>query len=174
MIIADYYSKYPFVRKMLKLCTGHAVVVASKGLLSEQGVSAKIISDIGRHFTCIIYRSFAETWGFDHITSSPHYPQSNGFIVRCIQMVKNTLTKARESQMDPDMVMLCLRTTPINHLLLSLSKLLYARKLKTNLPVKIRNPLNSRDEIQSRLHERQDIQKSYHNRHAHDLPPFMI
>ena len=72
------------------------------------------------------------------------------------------------------MAMLCLRTTPIDHSLPSPSELLYARKLKANLPVKIRNPLNSRDEIQSRLQERQDVQKSCHDRHAHDLPPRMI
>ena len=76
--------------------------------------------------------------------------------------------------MDPDKAMLCLRTTPIDHSLPSPSELLYARKLKANLPVKIRNTLNSRDEIQSMLQERQDVQKSYHDRHAHDLPPLMI
>ena len=82
LIIAYYYSKYPFVRKMRKPCTSHAVVAVTKGLLSEQGVPEKIISDNGRHFDCVNYRSFAETWGFDHITSFPHYPQSNGFIER--------------------------------------------------------------------------------------------
>ena len=71
--------------------------------------------------------------------------------------MKNTLTKARESQMDSDIAMLCLRTTPIDRSLPSPSELLYARKLKANLPVKIRNPLSSRDEIQSRLQERQGV-----------------
>ena len=72
LIIADYYSKYPFVRKMPKTCTSHGVVAATKELLSEQGAPEKIISDNGRH--CVNYRSFAETRGFDHITSSPHSP----------------------------------------------------------------------------------------------------
>ena len=108
------------------------------------------------------------------ICEALHYLQLNGFIESCIQTAKNTLTKARESQMDPDMAMLCLRTTPIDHSLPSPSELLYARKLEANLPVKIHNPLNSRDEIQSRLQERQDIQKSYHDKHAHDLPPLMV
>ena len=134
LIIADYYSKYPFVRTMPKPCTSHAVVAATKGLLSEQGVPEKTISDNGRHSDCVNYRSFAETWGFNHITSSPHYPQSNGFIERFIQTVKTTLTKARESQMDPDVAMLCLRTTPIDHSLPSPSELLYARKLMATLP----------------------------------------
>ncbi|KAI0230771.1 hypothetical protein LSAT2_018869, partial [Lamellibrachia satsuma] len=123
LIIADYYSKYPFVRTMPKSCTSHAVVAATKGLLSEQGVPEKIISDNGRHSDCVNYRSFAETWGFNHITSSPQYPQSNGFIERFIQTVKTTLTKARESQMDPDVAMLCLRTTAIDHSLPSPIKL---------------------------------------------------
>ena len=158
LIIADYYSKYPFVRKMPKPCTSHAVVAATKGLLSEQGVPEKIISDNGRHFDCVNYRSFAETWGFDHITSSPHYPQSNGFIERCIQTVKNTLTKARESQKDLDMAMLCLRTTPIDHSLPSLSELLYARKLKANLPVNMN--MNART---FRSHTTTDMPTTYHH-----------
>ena len=113
----------PVCAQNAKPYTSQAVVAATKGLLSEQDVPEKIISDNDRHFDCVNYRSFAEIWGFDHITSSPYYPQSNGFIERCIQTVKNTLTKARESQMDPNMAMLCLRTTPIDHSLPSPSEL---------------------------------------------------
>ena len=46
------------------------------------------------------YKQFAKDWGFDHITLSPRYPQSNGFIERMIQTTKSTMTKARQAGVD--------------------------------------------------------------------------
>ena len=85
--------------------------------------------------------------------------------------MKRTLKKATESNTDASNAMLCLRSTPIDYHLPSPSELLYARKLKGDLPIQIRNPLTHRDEIQSRLSERQDTQKAYHDTHAHNLRP---
>ena len=171
LIVADYYSKFPFIRKMPTPCTSHAVVTATADIFSEHGSPEKVVSDNGGHYDCSNYRNFAESWGFEHVTSSPHYPQSNGFIERSIQTVKRTLKKAKESNTDASKAMLCLRSTPIDYHLPSPSELLYARKLKGDLPIQIRNPLTHRDEIQSRLSERQDTQKAYHDTHAHNLRP---
>ena len=38
---------------------------------------------------------------FAHKTSSPTYPESNGFAKRTVQAVKNLLTKAKASNQDP-------------------------------------------------------------------------
>ena len=171
LIVADYYSKFPFIRKMPTPCTSHAVVTATADIFSEHGSPEKVVSDNGGHYDCANYRNFAESWGFEHVTSSPHYPQSNGFIERSIQTVKRTLAKAKESDRDPCKAMLSLRSTPIDYHLPSPSELLYARKLKGDLPIQIRNPLIHRDEIQSRLSERQESQKAYHDTRAHNLRP---
>ena len=45
-------------------------------------------------YSGVEYRRFSEQWEFNHTTSSPHFPQSNGFIERQIQTVKRTLQKA--------------------------------------------------------------------------------
>ena len=171
LIVADYYSKFPFIRKMPTPCASHAVVTATADIFSEHGSPAKVLSDNGGHYDCANYRNFAESWGFEHVTSSPHYPQLNGFIERSIQTVKRTLKKAKESNTDASKALLCLRSTPIDYHLPSPSELLYARKLKGDLPIQIRNPLTHRDEIQSRLSERQDTQKAYHDTHTHNLRP---
>ena len=34
------------------------------------------------------YRQFAKDWGFDHVTSSPHYARSNGLVERQIETIK--------------------------------------------------------------------------------------
>ena len=173
LIIADYYSKFPIVRKINGQCTSKAVVDITKQVFSEHGIPARVISDNGRHFDSHTYHEFSRKWSFDHITSSPHYAQSNGFIERCIQTVKNTLKKAKASALDPDIALLCLRTTPVDHVIPSPAELLYTRKIQGNLPVKLSNPIAHKDIIHQRLEQRQAIQKEYHDRHAHDLPPLI-
>ena len=69
------------------------------------------------------------------------------------------------------MAMLCLRSTPIDSQLPSPAELLYQRKLKSNLPLRIKNQMPNRDQISQRLIERQQSMKYYHDRNAHDLSP---
>ena len=74
LVIADYYSKFPFVTKMPIHCTAKAVVDSTTKLFAEQGIPQKVVSDNGPQFVAAQYNAFAETWAFTHITSSPHYP----------------------------------------------------------------------------------------------------
>ena len=69
--------------------------------------------------------------------------------------------------------MLCLRSTPIDSQLPSPAELLYRRKLKSNLPIRIENQMLNRDQISQRLIERQQGMKYYHDRNAHDLSPLV-
>ena len=69
-----------------------------------------------------------------NITSSPRYPQSNGFIERMVQTVKITLEKAKQLRMDNLMDLLSLRTTPLDRHLLSPAEILYGRKIRTRIP----------------------------------------
>ena len=173
LIIADYYSKFQFVRKLSGQCTSQQVITLTKQIFSEHGVPEKVISDNGPHFDSQAYRNFAESWGFDHVTSSPYYPRSNGFIERCVQTTKNTLKKAKADNADPYMALLCLRTTPLDHQVPSPAELLYTRKIQGNLPVRIPNQLANKDNIYERLLARQATQKAYHDRTAHDLTPLL-
>ena len=73
LIESDYYSKFPFVYSIPT-----AVTSKIKSLFAEQGVPRRVVSDNGGHFSSGAFRKFADQWCFDHVTSSPHYPQSNG------------------------------------------------------------------------------------------------
>jgi transposase InsO family protein len=174
LIIADYYSKFQFVRKVPKPASSEQVIRLTKQLFSEHGIPAQVISDNGGHFSSSAYTCFAESWGFEHVTSSPHYPRSNGFVERCVQTVKNTLKKAKEGKMDPYMALLSLRTTPVDHHIPSPAELLYTRKIQGNLPVRLENRIACKDQIYDRLRVRQNKQKHYHDRKAHDLQPLCV
>ena len=112
--VADCYSKMPFVRRLTCNSTSATVISALKQLFGEHGIPHKLLSDNGPQYDCVEFRTFAADWGFKHVTSSPRYPQSNGVAERMVQTVKKTMLKARQSSTDPDLSLLCLRTTPID------------------------------------------------------------
>ena len=58
------------------------------------------MSDNGPQYNSAMFTEFAKEWHFQHITSSPRYPQSDGFIERQVQTVKNTMKKVVEDQLD--------------------------------------------------------------------------
>ena len=158
---------------MPKNVTGRVLVDTCKSIICDTGKWRKFASDNGPQFASREFKEFAREYGFDHVTSSPHYPQSNGFIERMIQTVKRTLTKARESGQDEHMALLILKATPIDNVLPSPGEIMFNRRLLTKLPVRI--PTDRRhDDIRERLCERQSIAKANHDQAGvRELPPLI-
>ena len=174
LIIADYYSKFPIIRKMIGLTTSNMVISIMKQVFSEHGIPSRVVSDNGPQYYSEAFKEFVQQWQFDHITSSPNFPKSNGFIERQIQTIKRALIKAKQAGRDPNLAMLCLQTTPINHNLPSPAELLNNRILRSNLIAKVSTPrFSNTDHIREELKHKQDMQKMFHDRTAHDLPPLV-
>ena len=133
MLIADLYSKFPIIRKLTNMSSS-TVIYHLKGIFDEHGIPEMLISDNGPQYSSEEFRVFSPRYGFDHVTSSPLYPTSNGFIERTVQTVKKLFTKAKESGGYPHLAMSCLRTTPIDHNLPSPCELLNGRRYISNLP----------------------------------------
>ncbi len=174
IVTACHYSKFPFVKKLGKYTTSESVVKYLQQLFGEQGIPCKLITDNGPQYASSTFKEFAHSWGFTHVTTSPHYPQANGFIEKYVQTVKNILTKSKESGSNANMALLCWRTTPIAAQMPSPAELLYGRKMRGNLPLKIVPNELDRDRIYQKLQERQESQKHYYDRNAKDLPPLSI
>ncbi|KAL9956099.1 hypothetical protein ACROYT_G037526 [Oculina patagonica] len=167
LIVADYYSKYPFVRPIPRgQSNSQTVVKIMKQIFSKQGIPKVVRSDNGPHYNSQAFEAFARDFGFQHVTSSPHYPRSNGFIESQVKSVKTILLKAKTQ--DPDMGLLCLRATPIDHKLPSPAELLLGRPIQDNLPRKIPRDV-SNEAVGTRLEERQELQRYYHDRSARHL-----
>lgn len=172
LLISDYYSKYPFVRKIPKgQSNSRTVIEIMKQIFSEQGIPKIVRSDNGPHYSSANFQEFAKNYGFEHVTSSPRYPQANGFIENQVKTVKATLLKTRHTGEDPCMALLCLRTTPIDNKLPSPSELLLGRKIQGNLPSLITRGDN--DDVVERLKERQDLQKFYFDQNTRVLPDLL-
>ena len=168
LLVTDYFSKFFVVRKLGVDASSNNVIRALKQIFSEHGIPSKVYSDNGAQYTADAFVTFAREWAFDHITSSPRYPKSNGLIERHVNTVKAALIKARQANADPDLALLCLRTTPISSSIPSPLEILTGRKVRANLPMKLSPHTNPN--IRAELQERQDVQKMYHDRHANDLP----
>ena len=162
LLVSDYYSKFPFVHLFPSPVTSAAGIAKMKSLFAEQGVPQRVISDNGGHFSSDTFRRFTDQWCFDHVTSSSHYPQSNGFIERHVQTVKHTLKKVGPRS-DVQMALLVLRATPIDSHLPSPAELLYGRRVVSNLPVAIWNASGKRCEIRARLDQRKATAKERHD-----------
>lgn len=73
---------------------------------------------------------FVKDYEFEHVTSSPRFPQSNGEAERAVRTVKQMLRKNG----DPQRALLAYRSTPLSHGI-SPAELLMGRKIRSTVPV---------------------------------------
>ena len=85
--------------------------------------------------TAMSFRLFEQKWGFQHVTSSPCYPQSNGGIERAVQSAKVLMKKTREEGGDCYLSLLNHCNTPRDEVLGSPAQRLMSCRTKTILPV---------------------------------------
>ena len=108
LLVVDYFSRYPEVI-LLKSTTSASVIEALKAIFSRHGIPEVIRSDNGPQYSSMEFFKFASSYGFQHITSSPLYPQSNGQAERTVQTVKCLLKQSD----DPYLALMSYRATPL-------------------------------------------------------------
>ena len=123
-------------------------------LTEKHGIASKLVTGNDTQYTSSAFKDFSNSSGFVHTTTSPYYPQANGFIERTVQTVKNVFQKCKESGADPHLAMLCLRTTPLDHSIPSPAELLNSRAYQSNLPIVSKTGLLSNlDDVSRKLYE---------------------
>ena len=93
LVIGDYFSKYLMGRRLPNSST-HTVIKELGLFFTELGTLFILRSDNG---PCYSFREFHNFLGFyqvDHITSSPCYPQSNGFAEALVKIAKKLMEKS--------------------------------------------------------------------------------
>ncbi|OXA53834.1 Transposon Tf2-6 polyprotein [Folsomia candida] len=176
IIITDYYSRYPEVYQLLNQ-TATCVINCCKAVFSRHGVPEEVMSDNGPQFAPVDsseFRKFSREWGFIATTSSPRYPQSNGFVEAGVKIVKNLLKK----NSDWYAALLEYRATPLANGY-SPSDLLMSRRIRSLLPM---NPtrlvpisvdkedLNSKEELR-RSRQKKDYDSHHRVQPKEDLQP---
>ncbi len=132
LLVKDYHSNYPEFT-CLNDTTAERVVTLTKAIFAGHGIPVTVICDNGPKFSSQCFKDFVEKYGLEHVTSSPHYPQSNGLVEKGVQIVKRILKKAAENAEDPHLAILNYRASPLENGL-SPAEMLMRRKLRTRLP----------------------------------------
>ena len=150
--------------------TAPEVIKKLKRHFSDHGIPDKLHSD-NMPFGSKEFQDFAKGYEFEHLTSSPDYPQSNGKVENAIKTAKSLMKKARESGQDFYLSLLALRNTPTEGMGSSPAQRLFSKCTKTSLPTASRllepEPVK---QVRDKLYERKEIQAKYFNKGSKELP----
>ena len=167
LLVGDTFSRFPVVRKLTTL-SSQATINTLKSIFDEYGIPTKFLSDNGPQFTSKEFQEFSQTYGFEHTTTSPHFPKSNRFIKHLVGTIKRIFTKCRETALDPHLALLSYRATPVSAHLPSPAELLSGRKFKTILTC---HQVPTHSNTRETLIQMKQVSADNYNQHAKSLPP---
>ena len=112
LLIVDYTSRFPIVCKLTSMIGIH-ISNECKSVFSEYGWPDTLISDSGPHYTSQAFTSVMQAYSVNHITSSPHYPLSNGIAEKYVHIVKCLFNKGKVEGKDFYMCLMIYCNTPL-------------------------------------------------------------
>ena len=169
IVVTDYFSNYPEVAT-LQSTTSRAVIAFLKTVFARHRVPNELFSDNGPQFSSCEFEAFAKEWGFNHHTSSPNYPRSNGLAESSVKIIKGIMKKAHDGNEDFHKSLLIYRSAPLQNGL-SPAQMLMGRRIRTNLPMH-ENLLKPKGAVKVRQAKEEEKvkQKKRHDKSAKPLP----
>ena len=93
--------------------TAQHVIGHLKVIFSEYGWPNTIVLDNGPCYMAEAFTKTMQEYRVNHITSSPHYMQSNGLTEKFVQTVESLFYKAREGGADLYKALMIYHNTPL-------------------------------------------------------------
>ncbi|KAL9978343.1 hypothetical protein ACROYT_G015844 [Oculina patagonica] len=170
-LLVDYWSGF-FEVQELKVATSASVIAACKVQFSRHGIPEVLITDNGSQFASSAFIAFAREWQFEHRTSSPRYPQSNGRAENAVKTCKNLMKKAKADGQDPLLALLDWRNTPTERIGTSPAQRLMGRRTRTLLPTHENLLMQSaHSDTATKLADRKSRQVRQYNKRSRPLEP---
>ena len=119
----------------LSRVTTPSVVRELKEIFARYGVPDTLVTNNGMQFSSAKFAVFTRPWDFDHVRSSPKYPQSNGKAENAVKTVKQLFTKCKQSGQSEFQALLDWRNTPTEGMKTSPTQRLMGRRCKTIPPI---------------------------------------
>ena len=87
LVVSDYFSNYIEVARLSSTPT-QAVFRELKTMFARFGIPEILVTDNAPQFSSNEFQVFAKSLSFNHVTTSPRYPQSNGKAENAVRTVK--------------------------------------------------------------------------------------
>ena len=100
LITVDYFSSYWEVDYLAGDTSSSNVINKLRAQFARYGIPGTLHTDNGPHFSCFAFKEFVEKWNFEHKSSSPEHPQSNGKAESAVKTAKTRMKKAKYSHTD--------------------------------------------------------------------------
>ena len=133
-LIVDYTSRFPVVCKLTST-TVEQVANWMKLIFSEYGWPETIVSNNRPCYSAETFTKLMTDYSVNHITSFPHYLQSNDLAEKYVQIVKNLFYKAQEQGTDLYKSLMIYRNTLISNRLQSPMQILQSQTARTQSPM---------------------------------------
>lgn len=171
IVVVDQYSRYLELMRLYGT-TSSAIIQKLKGVFARWGIPLKLVSDNGPQFSAKEFADFAENYGFEHHTTSPHHHQANGAAEKAVQTAKKIL-----KQKDPFLALMTYRATPVKATGYSPAQLAMGRQIRTRLPVlqsKMNTEWPKHSEVQRNDERAKSTYSHYYRRGNHIMPDVKI
>ena len=179
LIYADRHSGWPIVQMYTRGATALKLITTLRNVFAATGVPEVLRSDNGPQFKAKVFQQFLKEWKVKHVTSSPHYPQSNGHAESAVKAVKYLIIKSTvNGNLDTDqfaMGLLELRNSPRQDGR-SPAQVLFGHPIRSILPIHRRayesQWQQSKDQYKEKREEIKKFAEQKYNMHAKILPEF--
>ena len=112
MLTVHYWSNFFEIDELRAGTQSSAVINHLKRHFARHGIPDIVITDNGPQFTSALFAEFSQQWMFNHVTASPHFPQSNGMAESTVKTAKTLIRTALASNTEPWLAILAHRNTP--------------------------------------------------------------
>ena len=135
MVMVCLYTGWPMVHRWYQDPTSRQVINVLKSWFCLMGIPTRLKSDNGPQYSADDFKQFCREWNIKHVTSSPHYPQSNAHSELCVKLIKRLVQKVGTDIFSDSFArgLLEIRNTPRanGH---SPAELLYNRPMRSHVP----------------------------------------
>ena len=133
LVLGDYFSKLLIVRKLAS-STSSAVCREISNIFTEFGTPYIIRSDNSPCYTSKEFKELMELFQAQHVTCSPHFPQSSGFAEAMVKIAKKLMDHSTLQKKPWSFGLMEYRCIPLTGNIPSPLELLTGQKPRTSLP----------------------------------------
>ena len=164
LVTVDHYSDFYELDELVDTLST-TVINLTKAHFARHGIPLRCLTDNGPQFVSHEYKTFAQTFDFEHVTSSPYWSRSNGKAEAAVSDAKSVLKRS------PDiyLALLNIRNTPPRGHSFSPAQRLMGRRTRSTIPLSeqlLRPEIADPPTVSSEINRRKIASKAQYDKHA--------